>query len=117
MSFNVYTSGNFEHIVGAYNALAMMYDNSSGLYYAAGIVSMLALLGWGINKIFDSRSSPTHNFFAGWVIFLALAGPLTKSTVVITSTRSGDTQTVDNVPFVIALGEVYHPLYFPLLLH
>ena len=104
MSFNVYTNGNFEHIVGAYNALAMMYDNSSGIYYVAGIVSMLALLGWGINRVFDTRSSPTHNFFVGWVLFLALAGPLTKSTVVITSTRSGNTQTIDNVPFVIALG-------------
>ena len=105
MAFDIYTNGNFEQIVAAYNGLAMVYDNSSGLYYAAGIVSLLALFGWSINKIYDPRAaSPTHQFFIGWLIFLVLAGPESKSSVQITSNQTGQTQFVDNVPFVVALG-------------
>lgn len=105
MALEVYTNGDFDMIVGAYNGLAMLYDDAGGMYYAAGIVSILALLGWALFKVYDPRaSSPTHQFFIGWLVFLTLAGPQSKTSVEITSNRTGQTQTIDNVPFIVAFG-------------
>ena len=42
--WDVYVSGNFEMIVAAYNALAMMFSDGHNIYYGAAVLALLKLL-------------------------------------------------------------------------
>lgn len=100
-TFNVYVSGNFEMIVGAYNGLAMMMDDSNTLFVVAMILSLLMLMISALMKTFDDNQKPVHNFFFGLIMFLVF---MSKVTVVVESRVTGQAQSVDNVPLLVALS-------------
>lgn len=102
--WDVYISGNFEIIVAAYNALAMMFSDGHNIYYGAGILSLLMLLISSLMKLTDENQKPVHNFFFGLIIFTILGGPATKVTVLVESRVTQQVQTIDNVPLLVAIS-------------
>ncbi|MNF30404.1 hypothetical protein D3C85_98330 [compost metagenome] len=102
--WDVYISGNFEIIVAAYNALAMMFSDGHNIYYGAGILALLMLLISSLMKLTDENQKPVHNFFFGLIIFTILGGPATKVTVLVESRITQQVQTVDNVPLLVAIS-------------
>ncbi|MDH0477392.1 conjugal transfer protein TraG N-terminal domain-containing protein [Aeromonas caviae] len=100
-TYNVYASGNFEMIVGAYNGLAMMVGDSNTMFVVAMILSLLMLMISALMKTFDDNQKPVHNFFFGLIMFLAF---MSKVTVVVESRVTGQAQSVDNVPLLVALS-------------
>lgn len=101
--WDVYISGNFDIIVAAYNALAMMFSDGHNIYYGAGILALLMLFISSLMKLTDDNQKPVHNFFFGLIIFTVLAGPASKVTVLIESRVTQQVQTVDNVPLLVAI--------------
>ena len=67
--WDVYVSGNFEMIVAAYNALAMMFSDGHNIYYGAAVLALLKLLITALQKVVDDQQKPVHNFFFGLIIF------------------------------------------------
>ncbi|QJT36996.1 conjugal transfer protein TraG (plasmid) [Aeromonas media] len=102
--WDVYVSGNFEIIVAAYNALAMMFSDGHNIYYGAAILSLLMLLITSLMKLTDENQKPVHNFFFGLFIFIILGGPATKVTVLVESRVTQQVQTIDNVPLLVAIS-------------
>ncbi|RDE60974.1 conjugal transfer protein TraG N-terminal domain-containing protein [Aeromonas veronii] len=102
--WDVYISGNFEIIVAAYNALAMIFSDGHNIYYGAGILSLLMLLIISLMKLTDENQKPVHNFFFGLIIFTILGGPATKVTVLIESRITQQVRTIDNVPLLVAMS-------------
>lgn len=102
--WDVYISGNFEIIVAAYNALAMIFSDGHNIYYGAGILSLLMLLISSLMKLTDENQKPVHNFFFGLIIFTILGGPATKVTVLVESRVTQQVQTIDNVPLLVAIS-------------
>ena len=83
--WDVYVSGNFEMIVAAYNALAMMFSDGHNIYYGAAVLALLKLLITALQKLVDDQQKPVHNFFFGLIIFIILTGPQTRVTVLVES--------------------------------
>lgn len=102
--WDVYISGNFDIIVAAYNALAMIFSDGHNIYYGAGILSLLMLLISSLMKLTDENQKPVHNFFFGLIIFTILGGPATKVTVLVESRVTQQVQTIDNVPLLVAIS-------------
>lgn len=102
--WDVYISGNFEIIVAAYNALAMIFSDGHNIYYGAGILALLMLLISSLMKLTDDNQKPVHNFFFGLFIFTILGGPATKVTVLVESRVTQQVQTIDNVPLLVAIS-------------
>lgn len=102
--WDVYVSGNFNIIVAAYNALAMIFSDGHNIYYGAGILALLMLLITSLMKLTDDNQKPVHNFFFGLIIFTILGGPATKVTVLIESRITQQVQTIDNVPLLVAVS-------------
>lgn len=100
-TYNVYASGNFEMIVGAYNGLAMMVGDSNTMFVVAMILSLLMLMISALMKTFDDNQKPVYNFFFGLIMFLAF---MSKVTVVVESRVTGQAQSVDNVPLLVAVS-------------
>lgn len=102
--WDVYISGNFEMIVAAYNALAMIFSDGHNIYYGAGILALLMLFITSLMKLTDESQKPVHNFFFGLIIFTVLGGPATKVTVLVESRITQQVQTIDNVPLLVAIS-------------
>lgn len=101
--WDVYISGNFDVVVAAYNALAMIFSDGHNIYYGAAVLSLLMLFISSLMKLSDDNQKPVHNFFFGLIIFSVLAGPSSKVTVLIESRVTQQVQTVDNVPLLAAI--------------
>ena len=102
--WDVYVSGNFEMIVAAYNALAMMFSDGHNIYYGAAVLALLKLLITALQKVVDDQQKPVHNFFFGLIIFIILTGPQTRVTVLVESRITSQVQTIDNVPLLVAIS-------------
>ncbi|MGU5725482.1 conjugal transfer protein TraG N-terminal domain-containing protein [Aeromonas caviae] len=102
--WNVYISGNFDMIVAAYNALAMMFSDGHNIYYGAAVISLLFLFITALQRVSDDSHKPVQNFFFGWIIFMMLAGPTSRVTVLVESRITQQVQTVDNVPLLVAIS-------------
>ena len=55
--WDVYVSGNFEMIVAAYNALAMMFSDGHNIYYGAAVLALLKLLITALQKVVDDQQN------------------------------------------------------------
>lgn len=99
MSWNVYVNGDIEMMAGAYNGVAMLFNDSSNLSWAAACFALLALLWGAAKKTMNDKDSAVTNLFLGMVLFACLVA---KDDVVLESSRTGQVITVDNVPLMVA---------------
>ncbi len=99
MTWNVYVNGDIEMMAGAYNGVAMLFNDSSNLSWAAACFALLALLWAAAKKTMNDKDSAVTNLFLGMVLFTFLVA---KDDVVLESSRTGQVITVDNVPLMVA---------------
>lgn len=99
MSWNVYVNGDIEMMAGAYNGVAMLFNDSSSLSWAAGCLALLALMWGAAKKILNDKDSPVVNLFVGLLLFSCL---IAKDDVTLENPRTGQVITVDNVPLLVA---------------